>query len=220
MYRHIEGIRFPQLTGSDGEDDDDDDDDQSNRINGGSDSNDDDDDDDEGDDDDLTDEQKNARKLARENRKRRKDNAALKARLAELEKEQEEAKLSRKTKLEQEQAKREEATRKAQTLSSTNERLLLENAILKDSKRDWHDPSAVIALLNRDDIEVDPESGNIEGIEEALSDLAKDKPFLVKTAGTRQNNGASGGHPSGGRNGDRKTKEQEQAELKKKWKLG
>lgn len=211
--------KFPQLWGADGEDDVDED--LSNRIaNGAEVTEDDEDDDDDNGDDDLTDEQKNAQKLSREAARRRKENNRLKKEKEDLQKQLDEQALSRKTKLEQAQIKLNEAKKTNDDMSATNQRLLLENAVLKDSKRQWYDSSAVIALLDKSVIDIDPESGNIEGIEEALADLARDKPFLVKTAGQRQGNGSSGSQPNQGGSGTKQTKEQKKTELAKKWKLG
>lgn len=215
----ISGITFPQLTGSDGEDDPDED--LTNRIANGNEGDDDDEDDGvEDDNDDDDEEAKQDKKLAREAARRRRENNKLKKELQQLKEEQEQQALSRKSKLEQAQHKLNEAKATNDSLSSTNQRLLLEMAVLKDSKRTWHDSSAVIALLDTSEVEIDPESGNIEGIEEALADLAKDKPFLLRTGGSRQGNGASGSQPQSGGNGSKKTKQQREAELAKKWKLG
>lgn len=213
-------IKFPQLTGSDGADDDDDDDMQ-NRINpgGSTESGADDEGDDDDNDDDDSEEAKQDKKLAREAARRRRENNRLKKELDELKAEQEAQALSRKSKLEQAQHKLNEAKALNDDLATTNQRLLLEMAVLKDSKRTWHDSSAVIALLDTSEVEIDPASGNIEGIEEALAELAKDKPFLLRTAGSRVGNGSSGSNPQGSGT-SRQTKDQKKSELAKKWKLG
>lgn len=211
-------INFPQLTGSDGEDGGEGDNDLSNRIaNGDSDGVDDDDNEGEGGEGEGEDDAQD-RKLAREAAKRRRENNKLKKELEELKAEREQQELSRKSKLEQAQHKLNEAKQTNDNLSATNERLLIENAILKDNKRTWHDSSAVIALLDKSTLEVDPVSGNIDGIEEALAELAKDKPFLMKTGGSTGGSGASGSQPQGNSN-TKQTKTQKENELRKKWKL-
>lgn len=214
----IGDIKFPQLTGSDGEDDGDDDDMQNRIIPGGniSEDDDDEDDDDNGEDDE---EAKKDKKLAREAARRRRENNKLKKELEELKAEQEQQALSRKSKLEQANHKLQETQKAAESMADTNARLLLEMAVLKDAKRAWHDSSAVIALLDTSEVEIDPESGNIEGIEEALAELAKDKPFLLKTSGSRGGNGSSGSNPQGS-GSTKQTKDQRKFELQKKWKLG
>lgn len=209
---------FPQLTGSDGDGEDGD---LQNRIaNGVEDDNDEGTEGEEDDQEDDDEEGAKDRKLAREAARRRRENNKLKKEKEELQKKLDDQELSRKSKLDQAQHKLNEAKTLNDNLSSTNQHLILEMAVLKDSKRTWHDSSAVIALLDTSMIEVDPESGNIEGIEEALADLAKDKPFLLRTGGSRPSNGASGSQPAAGGNSNKQTKDQKQAELKRKWKLG
>lgn len=76
---------------------------------------------------------------------------------------------------------------------------LLETAILKDPKRVWHDVSQTIAALPKDDVTVNLDTGEVEGLEDALTEVAKDKPFLVKeTRGKKkQEQNGSGGSDSG-----------------------
>ena len=57
---------------------------------------------------------------------------------------------------------------------------------------DWEDPETVFALLDRSDLEVDVETGEIDGLEEQLEDLAKKKPFLLKDK-SRSRSGSKGG---------------------------
>lgn len=71
----------------------------------------------------------------------------------------------------------------------------------------WEDAETVYALLDRSDLEVDPETGVIEGLEEQLEDLAKRKPFLLKKKGssTRSSgNGSSGKPPRNSAGGEKK----------------
>ena len=204
----IEEIQFPQLIGSDGEDDLDEGEQNQGGVDDGGDL-------DEEDDDE---EAKKDKKLSREAARRRRENIALRKQLEELQAEREADALSRKSKLEQAQHKLKEAQDASKSMGDANRRLLLENAVLKDSKRTWHDSSAAIALLDTSLIEIDPVSGTIEGIEDALADLAKDKPFLLKSGNGRQGNGSSGSNPQGGA-GEKVTPQQRQAELKRKWKL-
>ena len=215
----IGNLKFPQLMGADGEDGQDDN--LDNRI--GSDSqpggNEDDDDNDEDHDDDDED-TKQGKKLAREAARRRRENNKLKRELEELKAEQEAQALSRKSKLEQANHRLKETEDKAVRTAETNERLLLEMAVLKDGKRTWHDSSAVIALLDTSEVDIDPESGNIEGIEEALAELAKAKPFLLKTGGSQRGNGSSGNQPASGGGSKNKTDEQRRSDLRSKWTIG
>ncbi|ACI06387.1 hypothetical protein GUMBALL_13 [Mycobacterium phage Gumball] len=62
-------------------------------------------------------------------------------------------------------------------------------------KWDWEDPETVFALLKTADLEVDVETGEIDGLEEQLRDLARNKPFLLRQRSSRR--GASGKVPGG-----------------------
>lgn len=95
--------------------------------------------------------------------------------------------------------------------------VLVNNALLAESVNDkllrvWHDPATVISQIDFDEVTFDPESGTIEGIEDELNRIAKDKPFLVKSSkkakqvqngqkldaeGNPMKNGASGRQPGG-----------------------
>lgn len=66
------------------------------------------------------------------------------------------------------------------------------------SKRwDWEDPEIVFRLLDADDIDIDIESGEIDGLEEQLVAIAKQKPFLLRD-GQRTPGGSTGSRPGGG----------------------
>lgn len=67
-------------------------------------------------------------------------------------------------------------------LEATLRNNLLDTAILKDPKREWHDSSVVMAALDMTNIEVNLEEGTVEGLSEELARVAKEKAFLVKAA--------------------------------------
>ena len=108
-------------------------------------------------------------------------------------------------------------------LKIVNERNLLELEIRRNSKFDWHDVNDVAALIDRTGIKIDAETGKVEGVENALKDLAKTKPHLLKTKQNQQDNSgnqsgagfgsgpASGGVPSG--NGDSSAKANRRKQL-------
>lgn len=57
--------------------------------------------------------------------------------------------------------------------------LLFENAFALNTKQKWHDPAVVLEIVKkRDDISIS-DDGTIKGMDKALEDLAKTKPFLV-----------------------------------------
>lgn len=100
----------------------------------------------------------------------------------------------------------------------------LSSEILKFPGFVWHDPEAVLRLVDMEMISVD-ESGAVKGVKDALNKLAKDKPYLLKGkqdkdgkgssgAGT---NGASGHNPAGG--GDTTDKNKRRDELRSKYKV-
>lgn len=75
---------------------------------------------------------------------------------------------------------------------------LLDTGILKDEKRVWHDSDVVLAALDLSAIEVDLETGTVEGLSEELARVAKEKPFLVKeTKGAKKKDDAGNGGTSG-----------------------
>lgn len=174
-----------------------------------------DDDDDEDDDDDdgetvakakwrKTDKQ--SRRRARELKQANADKIALQQQLDDI---------ARKNNTEADNLKKdhEKSTERVTHLEKLLTKNLLETAILKDPKRVWHDVTQTIAALPSDDVTVNLDSGEVEGLEEALADVAKEKPFLVKeTKGKKkqeqngsgesgpsnqQRNGASGTNPGG-----------------------
>jgi hypothetical protein len=73
-----------------------------------------------------------------------------------------------------------EANEKLEKAEARAQELALHNAFLSDNSITWHDPQTALALVDLSDVEID-EDGEVEGLEEALKDLAKKKPFLVKT---------------------------------------
>jgi len=125
-----------------------------------------------------------------------------------------------KLKRDYEEMKRELDKAKQEALSAK-----LSNEILKFPGFVWHDPEAVLKLVDMDAIEVDPETGTVKGVKDALTKLSRDKPFLLKgKQGDEKKNekgsgtiGASGHNPGGG--GDTSDKNKARAALVNKYKL-
>ncbi|AHN84027.1 head scaffolding protein [Mycobacterium phage Hawkeye] len=67
---------------------------------------------------------------------------------------------------------------------------------------DWEDTETVYALLHTKDLEVDVETGEIDGLEDQLEELAKKKPFLLRKKNTTR--GSSGKPPGDTGNGSKK----------------
>lgn len=87
----------------------------------------------------------------------------------------------------------------------------------------WHDPMAVRAFIDRDAIQMDMDTGNIEGLEAQLKDLAKSKPWLLVPQ--QQEGGgpppppggpATGSHPRGSSTFSRET---DANKLRQKYKM-
>lgn len=74
-----------------------------------------------------------------------------------------------------------EARDKADKLSTTQQRLVLENAFLRCNVVDWVDSDDALSLVDLSDVDVD-EDGTVDrrALRAALKDLAKRKPHLVK----------------------------------------
>jgi hypothetical protein len=100
----------------------------------------------------------------------------------------------------------------------------LSSEILKFPGFVWHDPEAVLRLVDMEMISVD-EAGAVKGVKDALNKLAKDKPYLLKgkqgkdenKPGGAGTNGASGHNPAGG--GDTADKNKRRDELRAKYKI-
>ena len=160
-----------------------------------------DDDSDDGDDDDDDDEPKGKkedpkderiRELSAEAKKRRIKTRQQRDRIAELEAENARLKGSKKSKKDDAEDDEDEQSEsdEAKTLKRENEALKARletqtirqefNDLLDDpkSKIKFKDRKAAFRLLDRDEIEID-EDGEVEGLEDAVKDLAKAYPFLV-----------------------------------------
>ena len=56
----------------------------------------------------------------------------------------------------------------------------IDNAILRQSKFDFHDTEAVRAFLDQSKIRLDLDTGKIDGLDEQLRKIAKERPYLVR----------------------------------------
>lgn len=72
----------------------------------------------------------------------------------------------------------------AQTLVATNRRLSLHNAFLLENSVMWHNPADALALADLSAVETDDDGTikNPDAVKAAITDLAKKKAYLVKTA--------------------------------------
>ena len=84
-------------------------------------------------------------------------------------------------------------------LTRVNEINILKIAVLTNKKYDWVDPEDAISLLDRSNIKINAKKGIAEGVEDALKDLAKRKPHLLRAAENSEGNSTGGsGAPSNG----------------------
>lgn len=90
---------------------------------------------------------------------------------------------------------------------------------------DWHNPTALRALLNREELNIDLDNQAVDGLEAQLKSLAKDQPYLLvskeerdESAGyTPPDQRGTGNHPNGGSPRPRETDRQK---LAGKYKFG
>ena len=82
----------------------------------------------------------------------------------------------------------------------------LDNAIMRQEKFAFHDSEAVRAVLDQSKIRLDLDTGKIDGLEEQLRKIAKERPYLVKqpedhsgpTTFVPPGGPITGSHPYGG----------------------
>ena len=108
-----------------------------------------------------------------------------------------------------------ELEQSVQSLTSEVSKLRLENAFLRNSDFTWHDPSDVLRFVRDDDSVTIDEDGKVTGMTEALKELAKKKPYLVKT--DKDAFKGQTGDPSNGGKG--KGGKFDEAALRKKYKI-
>jgi DNA segregation ATPase FtsK/SpoIIIE-like protein len=115
--------------------------------------------------------------------------------------------LEGKSELEQTKVKLEQAEAANEELNTKLAQLQRERAFLGSNTVTWHDPEIALSKLRWDDL-VD-EDGEVDtaALDRAIKDLAKAKPFLVKSdkvADDEENKPPASGQPSGGKVGSGK----------------
>ena len=160
--------------------------------------------DDDDDDDDYIDDPKDRRirKLSKENGRRRVENADLQAELdaknEEIEDLQTQVKNGLKLQTKYDKLKDEKDKTEAAAREQAIRTAIAGDKDEKDKPRTWYDTSMVLSLLDRDSLAVDLSDGSVGGLSDQLKEIAKTKPFLLKSAsGDEGNNGGTQQQPSG-----------------------
>ena len=103
-------------------------------------------------------------------------------------------------------------------LAEENKRLKFDNAFAMQSKHSWQDPEIVLGLVrNHESVSIE-DDGTVKGMDKALDEIAKTKPFLLKSDEGGGDSGPSG--PSGSPTGSGKKNDpakQDAEALRKKY---
>lgn len=166
--------------------------------------------------------------LSRESARRRREKNQEKKRADELQAELDKIKNSGKSDEEQRNAEIQALTESNTKLQAQLEKSIVRAAIANNSELKWHDLDEVFAKLDIEDLEIDLDSGDVDGLEAQLKSIAKKKPYLLKESsssdednGRGRQPGSTGHNPrgTGARNtGVRGTKATQRDELMKKYK--
>lgn len=158
-------------------------------------------------------------KLLRENNEAKANLSAFQKEKEEREAAEEEARRATASKEENLTKDVDRLSKENESLTLVNNRNLVELAILRNNKYQWHDPNLIAPLIDRSVIKLDATTGKVDGIEDELKRIAKDHPFLLKGKDKNEdNNGGgsslnagrpSGGVPTGGGDGSKATKRQQ-----------
>lgn len=84
-----------------------------------------------------------------------------------------------KSDLERANSKLEEANQNIERVTKQRNDAVMRAEILKFPGYSWHDPEAVLSLIDSDSIQID-DDGKVTGVKDAIQKLAKDKPYLLK----------------------------------------
>jgi hypothetical protein len=212
-----------RMEDDDEDDEDDDEDDDNDDDDDDTDDGDDDDDDDDDDSDDEDDKAKGKKKakvdpkdkriqeLSAESKRYRLKNRDHRNTIADLQREVAELKRAKGTKPadkdkstgNEDPAPDREAQSKLDAAERRQEDLLIQLEFMADTTHQWVDPKAALRLLDLRDIEID--DGEVIGLDDAISELARKSPYLLKTEKkdskdeTRRRRQGATGQPTGGK---------------------
>jgi len=142
----------------------------------------------------LTAEAKKHRLKAREHRTAREQ---LEAENAELKRKLSKATKGKDSSDDDEDGEDDAPPARVQELERTNEDLLIRLEFMANNKHEWKNPKAALKLLDLSDVEI--EDGEVVGLEDAIDQLAKDEPYLLKEAKgePKQRRRGPSGQPTG-----------------------
>jgi len=136
-----------------------------------------------------------------------------------------------KTELERTSAKLDEAHQTIERITKQRDDAIIRGELLKFPGYSWHDPDAVLQLVDKSAITID-DDGKVTGVKDAVVKLAKDRPYLLQsqpgegggaTTTTQTKQTAGAGQPASGTNGSNGTtpddKNEQRSSLAKKYKL-
>lgn len=166
------------------------------KDNGSSDESDSDSDEDDDEDEDDEYEGLSAKDLKKRLREANKAGKSTAAELKTLQDAQEKAARKERTELENANKDRDKYKGESEAKDKIIEKQAILQGIITYQDITFHDPKDVIAFINKSDITINDE-GEAEGLVKQLKDLAKEKPYLVKSKKGSNNNDDS----NNGRNG-------------------
>lgn len=138
--------------------------------------------------------------LKRENRRKKRELRTAEEAKTGLQTQIDEAARSKNTELKNAQDDLKAANERIAKMEATLHGNLLRTAILENQKLVWHDIATVIPALDMDEIKINVETGEIDGLSEELKRVAKEKPFLVKSKQSEKTGGGNSGGGGGGNN--------------------
>lgn len=72
------------------------------------------------------------------------------------------------------------ATARAEAAEKRRDEVMLHNAFLQDNTYAWHNATRALGMLDMSKVDIDPESGAVTGLKDAIAALAKSDPYLIK----------------------------------------
>lgn len=133
--------------------------------------------------------------LSRESARRRREKNQEKKRADELQAELDQIKNKGKDENETVQNEMKALREQNDKLQAQLQRQAVRTAIVNNDSYKWHDVDDVYSKLDMEDIDIDPDTGDVDGLEQQLKTLAKKKPYLLRESKASGDNGDAGVRP-------------------------